>query len=223
MDFKELFVNVDWTDIWKALGETMYMVSLSTLFTALIGLPLGILVVLTSPGHLLQNRGVYAVLSFIINIFRSIPFIILMIMLIPFTQILVGTSIGVTAAIPPLVIGSAPFFARLVEVSLREVDKGVIEMSQSMGATTWQIIARVLLPEARSGIVAGITITLVALVGYTAMAGVIGGGGLGDLAIRYGYQRFQTDVMIVTTVIMIVLVQVFQSVGDKLVRRFNRK
>ncbi|KEO82266.1 methionine ABC transporter permease [Tumebacillus flagellatus] len=223
MDFNDLFVNIQWADIWTACGETLYMVAISTLFTALIGLPLGVLVVLTSPGHLLQNRLVYAVLSFIINIFRSIPFIILLIMLIPFTQILVGTSIGVTAAIPPLVIGSAPFFARLVEVSLREVDKGVIEMAQSMGATTWQIISRVLLPEARSGIIAGITITLVALVGYTAMAGVIGGGGLGDLAIRFGYQRFQTDVMIVTTVIMIVLVQVFQTLGDKLVRRFNRK
>lgn len=223
MDFNVLFANVDWTDIWKACGETLYMVGLSTLFTALIGLPLGILVVLTSPGHLLENRPVFGLLSFIINIFRSIPFIILMIMLIPLTQILVGTSIGVSAAIPPLVIGSAPFFARLVEVSLREVDKGVIEMAQSMGATTWQIIARVLLPEARSGIIAGITITIVALVGYTAMAGVIGGGGLGDLAIRFGYQRFQTDVMLVTTVIMILLVQVFQSVGDRFVRHFNRK
>ncbi|MGZ6505334.1 MAG: methionine ABC transporter permease, partial [Tumebacillaceae bacterium] len=193
------------------------------LFTAIIGLPLGILVVLTSPGHLLQNRLVYQILSIIINVFRSIPFIILLIILIPFTQWVVGTSIGVTAAIPPLVVGTAPFFARLVEVSLREVDRGVIEMAQSMGATTWQIITRVLLPEARPGVIAGLTITLVSLVGYSAMSGVIGGGGLGDLAVRYGYQRFQTDVMVVTTVIMIVLVQIFQMLGDRLVLFFNRK
>jgi D-methionine transport system permease protein len=219
----DLFVNIDWNEMWQAFGETMYMVGISTLFTAIIGLPLGILVVLTSPGHLLQNRVVYQVLSVIINVFRSIPFIILLIILIPFTQWIVGTSIGVTAAIPPLVVGTAPFFARLVEVSLREVDRGVIEMAQSMGATTWQIITRVLLPESRGGVIAGLTITLVSLVGYSAMSGVIGGGGLGDLAVRYGYQRFQTDVMIVTTVIMIVLVQIFQMLGDRLVTYFNRK
>ncbi|MGZ4122281.1 MAG: methionine ABC transporter permease [Tumebacillaceae bacterium] len=219
----DLFVNIDWAEMWQAFGETMYMVGISTLFTAIIGLPLGILVVLTSPGHLLQNRLVYQILSIIINVFRSIPFIILLIILIPFTQWVVGTSIGVTAAIPPLVVGTAPFFARLVEVSLREVDRGVIEMAQSMGATTWQIITRVLLPEARPGVIAGLTITLVSLVGYSAMSGVIGGGGLGDLAVRYGYQRFQTDVMVVTTVIMIVLVQIFQMLGDRLVLFFNRK
>jgi D-methionine transport system permease protein len=219
----QFFVNVDMAEILQALWETLYMVGISTFFTALIGLPLGILVVLTAPGSLLENRPVYQVLSMIINVFRSVPFIILMIMLIPFTQLLVGTSIGVTAAIPPLVIGSAPFFARLVEVSLREVDRGVIEMAQSMGASTWQIITRVLLPEARPGIIAGITITTVALVGYSAMSGAIGGGGLGDLALRYGYQRFQTDVMIVTTVIMIILVQLFQMLGDRLVAYFTRK
>lgn len=219
----DLFVNIDWNEMWQAFGETMYMVGISTLFTAIIGLPLGILVVLTSPGHLLQNRVVYQVLSIIINVFRSIPFIILLIILIPFTQWIVGTSIGVTAAIPPLVVGTAPFFARLVEVSLREVDRGVIEMAQSMGATTWQIITRVLLPESRGGVIAGLTITLVSLVGYSAMSGVIGGGGLGDLAVRYGYQRFQTDVMVVTTAIMIVLVQIFQMLGDRLVTYFNRK
>jgi len=171
----------------------------------------------------LQNRPVYQVLSVIINIFRSLPFVILMIMILPFTKLLVGTSLGVEAAIPPLVIGSAPFLARLVEVALREVDRGVIEMSQSMGASTWQIITRVLLPEARPAIIAGITITTVGLVGYSAMAGILGAGGLGDLAIRYGYQRFQTDVMIVTVVIIIALVQVIQMVGDRLVLHFTRK
>jgi D-methionine transport system permease protein len=223
MDFSQLFVNVDWADLWTSLGDTVYMVGISTLLTALIGLPLGILVVLTSPGHLLQNRVVYQTLSMIINTFRSIPFVILMIMLIPFARTIIGSSIGPSAAIPSLVIGSAPFFARLVETSLREVDKGVIEMAQSMGASTWQIITRVLLPEARPGIIAGITITTVALVGYSAMAGNLGGGGLGDLAIRYGYMRFQTDVMVVTVVIIIALVQVLQMFGDRLVAYFNRK
>jgi len=221
--WSEFFANVDTAEMWKSTLDTLYMVGISTVFTALIGLPLGILVFLTAPGQLLQNRPVYAVLSFLINIFRSIPFIILLILIAPFTLVLVGSSIGVTAAIPPLVFGSAPFFARLVEVSLREVDKGVIEMAQSMGASTWQIIRRVLLPEARPGIFAGITITLVALIGYSAMAGVIGGGGLGDLAIRYGYQRFDTGVTLVATAILVLLVQLFQMLGDKLVARFTRK
>jgi D-methionine transport system permease protein len=219
----QLFPNVIWAEIWQTFLETLYMVGLSTLFTALIGLPLGIFVFLTSKGQLLQNRFIYQILSVVINVFRSIPFIILLILIIPFTQFLVGTSIGVSAAIPPLVIGTAPFFARLVEVSLREVDRGVIEMAQSMGASTWQIITRVLLPEARPGILAGLTITLVALIGYSAMAGVIGGGGLGDLALRYGYQRFQNDVTLVATVLLILLVQLFQVAGDKLVSHFSRK
>jgi len=222
-EWMELFAAIDWAEVWKTSGETLYMVGISTLFTALIGLPLGILVFLTAPGNLLQNRAVYQVLSIIINVFRSVPFIILLILIVPFTKFLVGTSIGVTAAIPPLVLGAAPFFARLVEVSLREVDKGVIEMAQSMGASTWQIIRRVLLPESRSGVIAGLTITAVSLVGYSAMAGVIGGGGLGDLAIRYGYQRFQNEVTFVATVIIIIMVQVIQSLGDRLVLRFNRK
>jgi D-methionine transport system permease protein len=146
-----------------------------------------------------------------------------MILLIPVTKAIVGTSLGVLGAIPPLVIGAAPFFARLVETSLREVDRGVIEAAQSMGASNWQIVWNVLLPEARSGLIAAITITTVTLVSYTAMSGVIGGGGLGDLAIRYGYQRFQTDVMIVTVVILLVLVQILQSFGDRLVLKFSRK
>lgn len=221
--FLELFPNVLWPEIWKTFNETLYMVAIATLFTALIGLPLGVLVFLTAPGQLMQNRFAYQVLSLVINVFRSIPFIILLILIIPFTKFIVGTSLGVTAAIPPLVIGTAPFFARLVETSLREVDRGVIEMAQSMGASTWQIITRVLLPEARPGILAGLTITLVALVGYSAMSGAIGGGGLGDLALRYGYQRFQMDVTLVATVIMILLVQVFQVLGDRLVSHFSRK
>ncbi|WP_080752189.1 methionine ABC transporter permease [Bradyrhizobium japonicum] len=199
------------------------MLAFSVLFTVLIGLPLGILLFLTSKGQLLQNRTFYSAVSFIVNILRSVPFIILMIVLIPVTFKLVGTSLGVRGSIPPLVIGAAPFFARLVETSLREVDRGVIEAAQSMGASNWQIIRKVLLPESRPGLIAGITITTVTLVSYTAMSGVIGGGGLGDLAIRYGYQRFQTDVMLVTVGILIVLVQILQTFGDWLVLRFSRK
>ncbi|GAA4725074.1 methionine ABC transporter permease [Brevibacillus fulvus] len=217
------FENVDWAEIWQGSLDTLTMLAFSTLFTAIIGLPLGILLFLTSRGQLLQNKALYAVLSFIVNILRSVPFIILMIMLIPLTRLIVGTSLGVQGSIPPLVIGAAPFFARLVETSLREVDRGVIEAAQSMGASKWQIIWKVLLPESRPGLIAGITITTVALVSYTAMSGAIGGGGLGDLAIRYGYQRFQTDVMIVTVVILLVLVQILQTIGDRLVAYFTRR
>lgn len=217
------FENVDWSEIAGATVDTLTMLGFSTLFTVLIGLPLGIILFLTSKGQLLENRGFYSIASFVVNVLRSVPFIILMILLIPFTKLIVGTSLGVQGAIPPLVIGAAPFFARMVETSLREVDRGVIEAAQSMGASNWQIVWNVLLPEARSGLIAGITITTVALVSYTAMSGVIGGGGLGDLAIRYGYQRFQTDVMLVTVVILLVLVQILQSVGDRLVLRFSRK
>ncbi|MGZ0051024.1 methionine ABC transporter permease [Brevibacillus gelatini] len=215
--------NVDWSEIAEGTLDTLTMLGFSTLFTILIGLPLGIILFLTSRGQLLQNKAFYTVASFIVNVLRSVPFIILMILLIPVTKLIVGTSLGVLGSIPPLVIGAAPFFARLVETSLREVDRGVIEAAQSMGASNWQIIWNVLLPESRPGLVAGITITTVALVSYTAMSGVIGGGGLGDLAIRYGYQRFQTDVMIVTVVILLVLVQILQSLGDRLVLRFSRK
>ncbi|WP_018130632.1 methionine ABC transporter permease [Effusibacillus pohliae] len=217
------FENVDWEEISTATLDTLTMLGLSTLFTVLIGLPLGVLLFLTSRGQLLENRIFYSIVSFVVNILRSVPFIILMILLIPFTKLIVGTSLGVQGSIPPLVIGAAPFFARLVETSLREVDRGVIEAAQSMGASNWQIIWNVLLPESRPGLIAGITITTVALVSYTAMSGVIGGGGLGDLAIRYGYQRFQTDVMLVTVAVLLVLVQILQTAGDRLVHRFSRK
>lgn len=215
--------DLDWHEIGQASLDTLAMLGASTLFTILIGLPLGVLLFLTSPGQLLQQKVVYGVLSLIVNVLRSVPFIILMIIMIPFTKLLVGTSIGVPGSIPPLVIGAAPFFARLAETSLREVDRGVIEAAQSMGATYGQIIWRVLLREARPGLFAAITITAVTLVSYTAMSGVIGGGGLGDLAIRFGYQRFQTSVMIVTVLILLVLVQILQMLGDRLVRTFQRK
>ncbi|NWA03992.1 methionine ABC transporter permease [Pseudomonas gingeri] len=221
--FLGFFANIDWADIWEATGDTMMMLGGSLLFTVLLGLPLGVLLFLCSPRQLLEHKATYGALAFVVNVVRSLPFIILLIVLIPTTVFLTGTSLGVAGAIPPLVIGAAPFFARLVETALREVDRGIIEATQAMGATTRQIVFNALLPEARPGILAAITVTTITLVGYTAMAGVVGAGGLGDLAIRYGYQRFQNDVMLVTVVMLVVLVQVLQTIGDKLVARFSRK
>ncbi|CAB1400055.1 D-methionine transport system permease protein [Pseudomonas granadensis] len=220
---KLFFQNIDWLEIGLATNDTLLMLGGSLLFTVLLGLPLGVLLFLCSPRQLLENRVLYAILSVMVNILRSLPFIILLIVMIPFTVLITGTSLGVAGAIPPLVVGATPFFARLVETALREVDRGIIEATQSMGATTRQIIINALLPEARPGIFAAITVTAITLVSYTAMAGVVGAGGLGDLAIRFGYQRFQTDVMIVTVVLLLILVQVLQMVGDRLVVHFSRK
>lgn len=223
MDALGFFANVDWAEIWLATIDTMIMLFGSLFFTVLLGLPLGVLLFLCGPRQMFEQKGAYALLSLMVNILRSLPFIILLIVMIPFTVLITGTSLGVAGAIPPLVVGATPFFARLVETALREVDRGIIEATQSMGATTRQIIMNALLPEARPGIFAAITVTAITLVSYTAMAGVVGAGGLGDLAIRFGYQRFQTDVMVVTVVLLLVLVQVLQSVGDKLVVHFSRK
>jgi D-methionine transport system permease protein len=217
------FINIDWYEIWLATLDTLLMLGGSLLFTVLFGLPLGVLLFLTGPRQLFDNRPLYALLSFVVNVLRSLPFIILLIVMIPITVVLTGTSLGVAGAIPPLVVGTTPFFARLVETALREVDRGIIEATQAMGASTRQIILNALLPEARPGIIAATTVTAITLVSYTAMAGVVGAGGLGDLAIRFGYQRFQTDVMVVTVVLLLVLVQILQSVGDRLVVHFSRK
>ncbi|WP_435171154.1 methionine ABC transporter permease [Paenibacillus glycanilyticus] len=215
--------QVRWEDIWPATKDTLTMIGASLLFTVILGLLIGIILFLTSRKQLLEQPVVYGLLSLVVNILRSVPFVILMILIMPFTKLLTGTTLGVQGTIPPLVVAAAPFFARLVETSLREVDKGVIEAAQAMGASRWDIVRRVLLLEARPGLLAGITITAVTLVSYTAMAGVIGGGGLGDLALRYGYQRFQLSVMIVTVLMLIILVQLLQMAGDHLVRRFSRK
>jgi D-methionine transport system permease protein len=172
---------------------------------------------------LLDQPIIYGILSFLVNILRSVPFVILLIIMIPFTVLITGTSLGVAGAIPPLVVGATPFFARLVETALREVDKGIIEATQAMGASTRQIVFGALLPEALPGLLAAMTVTAITLVSYAAMSGVIGGGGLGDLAIRFGYQRFQTDVMVVTVVLLLVLVQILQMIGDRLVSHFSRK
>ncbi len=218
-----LFVHVDWTDILRAVGETLAMLAGSLVLTVLIGLPLGVVLFLTGRGQLLERPVLHGVIAVTVNALRSVPFIILLILMMPFTVVLVGTSLGVRGAIPPLVAGTAPFFARLVETALREVEPGVAEAARSMGASTWQVVTRVLLLEALPGILAGVTVTAIALVSYTAMAGVVGAGGLGDLAVRFGYQRFQTDVMVVTVVLLLILVQILQMAGDHLVLRFNRR
>jgi len=215
--------DINWPEIGKATSDTLVMLGWSLLFTVIIGMALGIILFLTSRGQLLQNLPLYGVLSLVVNILRSVPFVILMISVFPITKALVNTTIGVKGAIPPLVIAAAPFLARLVESALREIESGVIEAAQSMGATPWQIVWRVLLPEARPGLISAVTVTAVALLSYSAMSGVVGGGGLGDLSLRYGYMRFRTDIMIVTVVILVVLVQILQTVGDRLVTRFNKK
>jgi D-methionine transport system permease protein len=215
--------NLDWGEIAAATGQTLEMLGGSLVLTLVFGLPLGVILHLTGPGRLLANRPAHAVLSLLVNGLRSLPFIILLILMIPATMLLVGTSLGVLGAIPPLVVGAAPFYARLVETALREVEGGVVEAAQAMGATTGQIVFGALLPEATPGLIAGATVTAVALVSYTAMAGVVGAGGLGDLAIRFGYQRFQTDVMVVTVALLILLVQGLQIIGDRLVGHFSRR
>lgn len=217
------WANMDWALIGEATIDTLLMTGWSLFLTVLIGLPLGIYLFLTSDRQLLANKAIYQSLSVVVNILRSVPFLILLIVLIPFTRWIMGSALGVSGAIPPLVVGAAPFFARLVENVLREVDPGISEASKAMGATPRQTVMWALLPESLTGIISAIIVTAIALIGYTAMSGVIGGGGLGDIAIRFGYQRYQTDVMIVTVVILIVLVQLIQMLGDFLVAKFTRK
>lgn len=213
---------VNYTDIWTAFLQTLTMVGLSLLFSTLIGLPLGILLVVTRKGALLEQIPFFNVLSGIVNIFRSVPFIILLVAIIPLTRLIVGSSIGTQAAIVPLVFYAAPYIARLIESSLLEVDTGVLEAAEAMGATPLQTIFRFLLPEALSSLVLNLTIATIGLIGASAMAGAIGGGGLGDLAITYGYQRFDTTVMIVTVGILVILVQGLQTTGNLLARKIRR-
>ena len=211
----ELFANSLW--------ETLVMVGISGVAGSLIGIPMGVLLRLTDHGGVLQNTALNRVLGGVVNAVRSTPFIILLVAIIPFTRFITGSSIGTAAAVVPLTIAAAPFIARLVETSLREVDAGLIEAAQAMGATTSQIVFKVLLPEALPGIVAGFTITLVSLTGYSAMAGAIGGGGLGDLGIRYGYQRFLPEIMLAVVLVLILFVQALQSLGDWAVRRLSHR
>jgi len=209
--------------LFDGLWETLVMVGISGGVGALFGIPLGVILILTDRGGILQNVSVNRVLGLVINAARSTPFIILMVAIIPFTRLVVGTSIGTAAAIVPLTIAAIPFIARLVETALREVPSGLIEAADAMGATPLQIVIKVLLPEALPGIVAGLTITLVSLIGYSAMAGAVGGGGLGDIGIRYGYQRFLPEVMGAVVLVLIVFVQGVQSLGDRLVRKLSHR
>ncbi|MBP7753242.1 MAG: ABC transporter permease [Veillonella sp.] len=207
----------------QGLGETLQMTIISVVVAMIVGIPLGVVLVITGKGHILENLPLNRVLGAIVNALRSIPFIILMVAIIPLTRLIAGTSIGTTAACVPLTIAAIPFLARLVETSIREINAGVIEAAQAMGASPVQIIWKVLLPEALPTIIDNVTVLIVNLISYSAMAGAIGGGGLGDIAIRYGYQRFQGDVMIATIVVLIVLVQIVQSIGDGLSRKVNKR
>ena len=207
----------------EGTGATLYMTLMSTLFGYILGLPMGIILVVTAPKGLRPNQVVYRILDVIVNITRSIPFLILMILIMPFTRILVGKTYGTTATIVPLALAAAPFIARMVESSLLEVDHGVIEAAQSMGASLWTIIWKVLLAEARTSLIVGATIALGTILGYSAMAGTIGGGGLGDIAMRYGYYRYQADFMIIAVVLLVLLVQILQVVGMILSKKLDRR
>ncbi len=207
----------------EGIGATLYMTLVSALMAYVIGLPMGIALVVTAKDGLRPNAAAYKILDVIVNIVRSVPFLILLILIIPFTKLLVGKSYGSTATIVPLTLAAAPFIARLVESSLQEVDKGVIEAAQSMGASLWTIIWKVLLAEARTSLIVGATIAVGTILGYSAMAGTVGGGGLGDIAIRYGYYRYQTDIMIVTVILLVALVQILQIIGMRLSKRLDRR
>ncbi|KWW18125.1 MULTISPECIES: methionine ABC transporter permease [Peribacillus] len=220
---EELLPNVDWEKMIEATKETLYMTSISVVATFFIGILLGLVLFLTGKGNMWQNRAANGIISALVNIFRSIPFIILIVLLIPFTKALVGSMIGENAALPALIIGAAPFYARMVEIGLREIDKGVIEAAKSMGAKTSTIIWKVLLPESMPALVSGITVTSIALVGYTAMAGVIGAGGLGNLAYLEGYQRSQNDVTLVATIVILIIVFVIQIIGDVITSKLDKR
>ncbi|AGB19753.1 methionine ABC transporter permease [Thermoanaerobacterium thermosaccharolyticum] len=212
-----------WQLMEQPLWESLYMVFFSTLFSVIIGLPLGIILVITDKGHLSENIKLNHILGTIINIMRSVPFIILIIAIFPLSRLIVGTTIGPTAAIVPLSVAAAPFVARVIESSLKEVDWGVIEASISVGATIPQIIFKVMIPESLPSLILGITLTIINILGYSAMAGAIGGGGLGDLAIRYGYQRFETDVLIATIIVLIVFVEIVQRLGNYLAKKVDKR
>ncbi|BEM08196.1 methionine import system permease MetP [Serratia marcescens] len=220
---ESLFPHLRLDQLWDATWETLYMTGIAGLATLVLGIVLGVLLFLTSKGQLLQNRAVYSLISVLVNVFRSIPFIILIVLLIPFTKSLIGTILGADAALPALIVGAAPFYARLVEIALREVDKGVIEAARSMGAKNHTLIFRVLLPESSPALVSGITVTLIALVSYTAMAGVIGAGGLGNLAYLEGFQRNHSDVTLVATLTILLIVFVIQFIGDTLTRTLDKR
>ncbi|PDZ15360.1 ABC transporter permease [Bacillus sp. AFS094611] len=223
MHMDKLLTNVDWNQMLEATGETLYMTAIAALATFVLGLILGLLLFMTAKDNLWENKTVNTAIGAFVNIFRSIPFIILIILLIPFTKILLGTILGASAALPALIIGAAPFYARMVEIALREIDKGVIEASKAMGAKTSTIILKVLIPESLPALVSGITVTTIALVGYTAMAGVVGAGGLGTLAYLEGFQRGNNDVTIVATICVLLVVFFIQWIGDRVTTRIDKR
>lgn len=207
----------------KGTLDTLYMTVLATTFSYIFGLPLGVILVITDRNHILPSPKLNAALGGIINVTRSVPFIILLIAIIPLTRLIVGTSIGATASVVPLVAGAIPFVARLVETALKDVDRGILEAAQSMGASPWEIIKKVMIPETLPSLILGLSITTITLIGYSAMAGAVGGGGLGDIAIRYGYYRYQKDLMILTIVLLVIIVQLVQSAGNFLSRKIDKK
>ncbi|HWD13921.1 ABC transporter permease [Pseudochrobactrum sp. sp1633] len=209
--------------LWRSLGETLIMTGFSSLFTLIFGLPLGLLLILTDRNGLMQNIALNRAVGAVVNAFRSVPFIILLVALIPFTRLIMGTALGTWASIVPLSIAAIPYYARMAEVSLREVDHGLIEAARSMGASRWTIIKEVLVPESLPGLIAGFTVTIVTLIGASAMAGAIGAGGLGDLAIRYGYQRFNYPIMAAVVAVLIVMVCLIQWIGDRLVQKVDKR
>lgn len=212
-----------WMMLVEGIRDTLYMTLVSTVVAYILGLPMGIVLTITDRDGLCPNRGIYRVFDVISNVVRSVPFLILLILLIPFTRLIVGKSYGSTATIVPLVVCAAPYIARMVESSLKEVDAGVIEAAKSMGASNWQIILHVLLVEARTSLVTGATIVTGTILGYSAMSGTVGGGGLGDIAVRYGYYRWQTDIMIITVVLLIVLFQIIQMIGTKIATGIDKR
>ncbi|EON74292.1 methionine ABC transporter permease [Lysinibacillus sphaericus] len=218
-----LFPNVDWEKMWEATYETLYMTSISAVVTFILGLAIGIILFLTSPNQLWANKLVNFLTGSVVNIFRSIPFIVLIILLIPFTKFLLGTIRGADAALPALIIGAAPFYARMVLIALREIDRGVIEAARSMGAKTSTIIWKVLIPESLPALISGLTVTAVALVGYTAMAGIIGAGGLGNLAFLDGFQRNRQDVTLMATILILVVVFIIQWIGDMITAKTDKR
>jgi len=219
----ELFPSIDVNDLIQATEETFYMTLLALVGTLILGLLLGLLLYLTGRGNVWKNTPVNIIIAALVNIFRAIPFIVLILLLFPFTDFLLGTIRGPNAALPALILGAAPFYARLVEIALKEVDRGVVEAAQSMGASTGRIIFRVLLPESMPALISGLTVTAISLIGYTAMAGIIGAGGLGDYAYFYGFQRREFDVVLVCTILIVIIVFIFQFIGDFLSRRIDKR
>lgn len=209
--------------MWQATWETLYMVALSTFLTAILGIPLGVLLVVTDRDQLFEQRILHKTIGLVVNIFRAVPFIVLILFLLPVTKMIVGSTLGSSAAVIPLVAGAAPFFARLVETAIREIDRGVIDAAKAMGATHFEIIIKVLLPEAKPAILSGLTVTCVSLVSFSAMAGIVGGGGLGDAAYRFGFQAFQDQMLYICGSILIVIVQIVQFVGDWISRKVDKR